>query len=96
MFILVAYDVNTETKEGRRRLRRVAKICQNHGQRVQLSVFECLLTETKLIKMKADLIKEIDDQEDSLRIYFINEADKHKIEHFGIKKPRDLQQTLIF
>ena len=96
MFILATYDVNTEDKEGRRRLRRVAKTCQNYGQRVQFSVFECVLSQKDFIKLRSKLEKEIDVNKDSLRIYFINEGDREKVLHFGIKKPRDLEGTLIF
>ena len=95
MFILVTYDVNTEDRDGRRRLRRVVRTCQNFGQRVQLSVVECVLAQKDFIQLKADLLKEIDTSKDSLRIYFLNGSERDKILHFGTKQPRDLEGTLI-
>lgn len=96
MFIVVTYDVNTEDREGRRRLRRVAKVCQDYGQRVQFSVFECLVSDRDFITLKAALEKEIDPALDSIRIYFLSREDKQKILHFGAKSPRNLEGTLIF
>lgn len=95
MFIIITYDVNTEDKAGRRRLRRVAKLCQNFGQRVQFSVFECVLEEKDFLKLKADLASVIDEEKDSIRIYFINSADRQKIINFGSKIPRDFEAPLI-
>ena len=77
MDIVVTYDVNTTTSEGRRRLRKIAKICEGHGQRVQFSVFECTLTSTIFTSFKHKLIKAIDPDLDSLRIYtLIGERDR--------------------
>lgn len=69
MLILVTYDVNTETVEGKKRLRKVAKICVNYGQRVQNSVFECILDAAQYVVFKATLLKLIDTEVDSLRFY---------------------------
>jgi CRISPR-associated protein Cas2 len=74
MYVLVTYDVCTLTKEGRRRLRRVAQVCLNYGQRVQLSVFECAVGETDLARLRHDLLEEINSGEDSLRLYLLGEG----------------------
>ncbi|MBP3393077.1 MAG: CRISPR-associated endonuclease Cas2, partial [Lentisphaeria bacterium] len=71
MLVIVSYDVSTLTKEGRKRLRHVARICQSYGQRVQNSVFECELDHSQWVKVKAELLNEINLQEDSLRIYLL-------------------------
>ena len=83
MFILVTYEVNTETSAGRRRLRKVAKACVNRGRRVQNSVFERLLHAAQYIKVKAKLTALIDPSEDSLRFYQLGNKYKTKIEHVG-------------
>lgn len=83
MLVLVTYDVNTETAAGRRRLRKVAKACVNHGQRVQNSVFECLLDAAQYTLFKAGLTALIDPQLDSLRFYQLGNAYKTKVEHVG-------------
>ncbi|MEN6497388.1 MAG: CRISPR-associated endonuclease Cas2 [Thermoguttaceae bacterium] len=95
MMVLVTYDVNVETREGRRRLRRVAKICQDHGQRVQNSVFECLLDSAVWVAVKAKLEAEIDPQQDSLRYYFLGSNWQHRVEHVGAKPTYDPEGPLI-
>jgi CRISPR-associated protein Cas2 len=95
MMVLVTYDVNTETPAGRRRLRRIAKTCQNYGQRVQFSVFECNVDPAQWVKLKARLIHEMDPKLDSLRFYFLGSNWQGKVEHEGTKEPRDLEGTLI-
>ena len=85
MLILITYDVNTETKEGRKRLRQVAKTCVKYGQRVQNSVFECLLDEAKYVMVKAELQNIIDEKSDSLRFYRLGNQYKDRTEHFGNK-----------
>ena len=95
MLIIVSYDVSTLTKEGRKRLRHVAKICQSYGQRVQNSVFECELDHSQWVKVKAELLNEINLQEDSLRIYLLgNHWHGHK-EHFGTKKTFDIADDVL-
>ena len=95
MLIIVSYDVSTLTKEGRKRLRHVAKICQSYGQRVQNSVFECELDHSQWVKVKAELLNEINLQEDSLRIYLLgNHWHGHK-EHFGTKKTFDIAEDVL-
>jgi CRISPR-associated protein Cas2 len=95
MMVLITYDVNTETTEARRRLRHIAKICENKGQRVQNSVFECLVDPAQWAKLKNDLTNVIDEKEDSLRFYFLGSNWKNRIEHFGAKPAYDPQGPLI-
>ena len=95
MLVLVAYDVNTETKDGRRRLRLVAKTCLNYGQRVQKSVFECVVGDTQLIRLRADLLQNIEPAKDSLRLYFINESDRQRAEVYGQARVWDFDGPLI-
>ena len=95
MLVLVTYDVSTETKEGRRRLRRVARVAQNYGQRVQLSVFECVLDAAQWTMVRDKLAKEIDPATDSLRFYFLGDNYKRRIEHHGAKPAVDVEEPLI-
>ena len=85
MLVLITYDVNTEDAAGRRRLRQIAKQCGNYGQRVQCSVFECLLDAAQCRSLQAKLCKIMDPQKDSLRFYYLGDHYKSKIEHFGAK-----------
>ena len=96
MLMLVTYDVNTETKEGRRRLRRVAKTCLNLGQRVQHSVFECEVDPAQWAQLRARLIREIDASTDSLRFYRLGADGKRRVEHVGAKATLDLSGPLLF
>lgn len=84
MLVLITYDVNTETSAGRKRLRRVAKACVDHGQRVQNSVFECLLDAAQYAQLKAQLETLIDPAQDSLRFYRLGNNYKSKVEQIGI------------
>ena len=93
--VLIAYDVSTETKAGRRRLRRVAKLCEGHGQRVQNSVFECRLNPAQLEKLRQKLQEEIDLKEDSLRIYRLIEPKERHVQILGRKPAIDLDKPLI-
>lgn len=95
MLVLITYDVNTETAEGRKRLRRVAKACENCGQRVQFSVFECLLDPAQWSVLRARLINEIDEELDSLRFYFLGSNWKQRLEHVGAKPAYDPEGPLI-
>ena len=95
MLVLVAYDVNTETREGRRRLRHVARLCQNRGQRVQYSLFECLIDPAQWSVLRQQLTDEIDCETDSLRFYFLGKNWKKRIEHVGAKPSYDPQGPLI-
>jgi CRISPR-associated protein Cas2 len=95
MLVLVSYDVSTETREGRKRLRRVAKACLNYGQRVQKSVFECMVDAAQLEILKNDLLDIINEQEDSLRFYRIIEPLEKNVMEFGKFKAIDFETTLI-
>lgn len=93
---VVSYDVNTSTSSGQRRLRRVAKICENYGIRVQNSVFECVMDYSTFLVFKDKLISEIDPIADSLRIYPMGKNGRDKVIHVGSKDIIDVQDTLIF
>ena len=95
MYILVAYDVNTSAPIGQRRLRNVAKCCMNHGQRVQASVFECMLSEAQYVQFRAELTALIDTQHDSIRIYRLGKNYKSKIEQIGKTTSYDMNGELI-
>ncbi len=95
MMVLVAYDVNTETPKGRRRLRRVAKMCEDRGQRVQNSLFECLLEPAQWTELRGRLVAEIDEDKDSLRFYFLGKNWKRRVEHVGAKPTYDPEGPLI-
>lgn len=95
MLVLITYDVNTETVEGRRRLRQVAKTCQNFGQRVQKSVFECLVDPSQLASLRQKLLRIVDINQDSLRLYFLGKNWKPRIEHVGVNEPYDPEGPLI-
>ena len=85
MLVLITYDVNTEDLSGKKRLRQIAKQCVNYGQRVQCSVFECLLDPAQCKKLKAVLLSIMDPEKDSLRFYYLGNRYESKIEHFGCK-----------
>lgn len=93
MFILIAYDVATLDRAGAKRLRRVARACQDYGQRVQNSVFEVKVEMANWLVLKNRLLKEINLDEDSLRFYFLDKD--VDVEHHGVKKPIDLEEPLI-
>jgi CRISPR-associated protein Cas2 len=95
MLILVTYDVATAEKPGLRRLRRVARACEDYGTRVQKSVFECQVGQTEWVILKDRLLREIKLDEDSLRFYYLDETAKQKIEHYGADQPMDLTEPLI-
>lgn len=96
MLMLIAYDVSTETTEGRRRLRRVARACLDFGQRVQNSVFECEVSPAQWVTLRARLIGEIDIETDSLRFYRLGAEGRRRVEHLGAKPVIDLEAPLIF
>lgn len=95
MLVVVTYDVNTETGAGKARLRKVAKKCVAYGQRVQNSVFECLLDEAQLVTFQAELVTLIDQKKDSLRFYKLGNNYKNKINHFGLKTDYPQDEILI-
>jgi len=93
--LLITYDVSTETSAGRRRLRRVAKACLAYGQRVQKSVFECVLNEAQLAQLKHRLIKEINPEEDSLRFYRLREPRERYLQVVGQQPTFDIREPLV-
>lgn len=93
--VLITYDVNTTTEGGKKRLRRVAKQCVNYGQRVQNSVFECLLEPAQFATLKNILEETIDKEKDSLRYYFLGSNWKRRVEHAGTKRAFDPEGTMI-
>lgn len=95
MLVLITYDVNTEDAKGRGRLRKVAKQCVNHGQRVQNSVFECILDAAQCKLLKAQLLNIIDLERDSLRFYYLGNKYENKIEHYGTKETFAQEGILI-
>ena len=92
---LITYDVSTQDSNGRKRLRKVAKECMNYGQRVQNSVFECILDSSQLLLLKDKLVSMINEQEDSLRFYYLGNKYQTKVEHFGVKTSYEAEGTLI-
>ncbi|MDE5769798.1 MAG: CRISPR-associated endonuclease Cas2 [Oscillospiraceae bacterium] len=95
MMVLVSYDVSTINSEGCKRLRKVAKVCQNYGQRVQNSVFEIDVDYGTFLRVKDNLLKLIDDKSDSLRFYYLGNNWKRKIEHYGTKETYDPEGVII-
>lgn len=95
MFVLVSYDVAITTPGGKRRLRRVAKTCLNFGQRVQFSVFECVVEPAQWVTLKSQLESIIDMEHDSLRYYYLGSNWKRKVEHVGAKPTLDIDDPLI-
>ena len=95
MMVLVSYDVSTRDEAGRRRLRRVARLCEDHGQRVQNSVFECLVDAAHWVALRASLVAEADPAQDSLRFYFLGTEWRGHVEHVGTKISYDPEAPLI-
>ena len=95
MLVLVAYDVETATPAGRRRLRRVARVCQDYGVRVQKSLFECSVGPAERLLLKSRLLSEIDEERDSLRLYYLSDDVRGKTEHYGIARPLDPEGLLL-
>lgn len=96
MLVIVSYDVSTVKAAGRRRLRRVADACCDYGQRVQNSVFECLLDPEQWARLKARLLSEVDLEEDSLRFYYLGSEWRRKVEHHGTKPGVDVEGPLLY
>lgn len=95
MMVIVSYDVNTTDDGGKKRLRKVAKICVDYGQRVQNSVFELNLDYGNFLKVKDKLLKTINQNKDSLRFYYLGNHWQNKIEHIGAKEGYDSEGLLI-
>ena len=96
MFVLVSYDVNTQDAAGRKRLRNIAKICQNWGQRVQYSVFECIVDPGEWAGLRNRLVSTMDQEKDSLRFYYLGANWKRRVEHVGAKPTLDQEGPLVF
>ena len=96
MLVLVSYDVNTQSAEGRRRLRNIAKICQNWGQRVQFSVFECIVDPAEWAGLRNRLVTTMDLEKDSLRFYYLGANWKRRVDHVGAKPTLDQEGPLVF
>ncbi len=96
MFVLVTYDVNTETLEGRRRLRQVVRICKNYGVRVQNSVFECVVDSVQLMELKFKIGEDINSETDSVRYYNLGKQGRDHVEHVGAKPGLNVDDALIF
>ena len=95
MLVLVTYDVSTETPQGIVRLRKVAKSCEQYGQRVQNSVFECLVTPDQWVRLRDRLLELYEPEEDSLRFYFLGKNWQRRVEHQGLKKALDPEGPII-
>ncbi len=95
MLVLITYDVNTQTPAGRKRLRQIAKQCVNYGQRVQCSVFECLVDAAQCVMLKNKLLKLMDPETDSLRFYYLGNQYEKKIEHYGRADAYRPEETLM-
>ena len=95
MMVLVSYDVSTVDRKGKSRLRKVAKECQNYGQRVQNSVFEVDVDYGTFLKVKDKLLKLIDEDNDSIRFYYLGNNWKRRVEHYGAKETYDPEGVLI-
>lgn len=95
MLIIVTYDVSTETAAGRKRLRRVAKLCERNGQRVQKSVFECSVNQMQYEQLERQLLAEIDDKEDNLRLYRLTEPAELHVKEYGNFRAVDYDGPLV-
>ena len=95
MLVIVCYDVNTETREGRRRLRRVAKVCESTGQRVQKSVFECQVTLAQMEELERRLLAEIELRNDCLRLYRLADTRGCEVREHGKFKALDFEDPLV-
>ncbi len=96
MLILVTYDVSLDTKDGPKRLRRVAKVCTDYGVRVQNSVFECVVDQAQYLLLKSRIGKEINEKKDSVRFYRLGNHYTEKIETLGIDTAIQVEAPLIF
>ncbi len=95
MLVLITYDVSTQDKAGKTRLRKVAKECVNYGQRVQNSVFECIVDSSQMLLLKDKLLSLIDEKQDSLRFYYLGNNYQTKVEHFGAKESYEAEGVLM-
>lgn len=96
MKVVICYDVSTQDPPGRKRLRKIAEACKDHGVRVQYSVFECEISPAQWVILKHQLLDLMDERTDSLRFYYINTQAAEKTEHHGVRAPLDLSGPLLF
>ncbi|AOZ90725.1 CRISPR-associated endonuclease Cas2 [Bacillus xiamenensis] len=96
MMVVVTYDISTIDRAGQRRLRKISKICQNYGQRVQHSVFECIIDSTEFATMKHQLLQAINEEKDSIRFYQIGNQYRKKVEQVGVKETIFVEDPFIF
>ncbi len=96
MFLIITYDVNVTTKEGKRRLQKVAKVCVNYGVRVQNSVFECIMDPATELMVRNKLVSIIDEKVDSLRFYYLGDHYQNKVKHIGANVSLKLDDPMIF
>lgn len=94
MMVVITYDVNTQDAKGKKRLRKIAKQCVNYGQRVQNSVFECVVNAAECRMLQAKLLEIMDKEKDSLRFYYLGNKYEDKIRHFGVKTTFDIEGVL--
>ena len=95
MMILVTYDISVVTPGGKKRWNRIMKTCSNFGQRVQYSVFECIVDPLEFEDMKHQLLKIMNKEYDSVRFYFLGSKNRHRVEHYGVKMNIDIEDTLL-
>jgi len=95
VLVLICYDISTVTKKGRKRLREIARACEDYGVRVQFSIFECILSEAEWTLLRARLLQTFDDTTDSLRFYRLDQKARRSIEHHGNRSPIDVDAPLI-
>lgn len=95
MLVLITYDVNVTSENGKKRLRKVAQQCQNYGQRVQNSVFECVVDRSQLRELQLNIKRIIDPEKDSIRYYLLGSNWKNKVEHIGVKESYDPEGVII-
>lgn len=95
MLVVITYDVRTDSEAGQKRLRWVAKVCEDYGQRVQKSVFECLVDPEQWVRLKGRLLKVVNLDEDSLRFYFLGKNWKTRVEHVGLQMVYDPEGPIV-
>jgi CRISPR-associated protein Cas2 len=95
VLVVICYDVSTVEREGRRRMRQIAEVCQDHGTRVQFSIFECRVTPTQWVFLRSRLLELYEPEQDSLRFYQLDEASAARTEHHGVREPLNPTDPLI-
>jgi CRISPR-associated protein Cas2 len=95
VLVLICYDISTVTKDGKKRLRTVARACEDYGVRVQFSIFECMLNDAEWVNLRSRLLDAFDESTDSLRFYRLDQKARRSVEHHGNRMPIDLDAPLI-